>query len=322
MPLRLYRRTGRRNFYVRGTVNGIAVNESCGTDDETRAAQYLDKATATAWDCSLAPPGSTVTFATAALGYLADKAAHDKRLVDRLVNLWGDRMVGDVGQSAFDEAAASFGQAGGTANRNVYTPGVAVLHWAAKRGWCPWVRLQRPKAGNGGRDRVLSPEEAGRLLAAFHSPYARAVALVMIYTGARVGEALALTWDHVDLARSHVSLWEFKTRKPRGAALPKAVVVALANLPLPHEGPIFPWTSRRAYLTHWHAALKVAGLGRDVVPHTCRHTFATWARRYAGADWRELMAAGGWKDPKSVARYSHVTSDEVAALIAKLPEVG
>lgn len=47
--------------------------------------------------------------------------------------------------------------------------------------------------------------------------------------------------------------------------------------------------------------------GRVTLPprsafHIFRHTYATWMRRYAGADEATLIATGAWKDAKSVKR--------------------
>jgi integrase len=39
--------------------------------------------------------------------------------------------------------------------------------------------------------------------------------------------------------------------------------------------------------------------------HTFRHTWATWMRRYGGADLQGLAATKNWRDPKSAARYAH-----------------
>ena len=52
-----------------------------------------------------------------------------------------------------------------------------------------------------------------------------------------------------------------------------------------------------------------------------RHTFATWMRQHAGMDLRGLMEAGGWRDPKSVARYAHVEPGEALKAVDMLPDV-
>ena len=60
----------------------------------------------------------------------------------------------------------------------------------------------------------------------------------------------------------------------------------------------------------WRAALKRAGLPAGMRFHSLRHTFATYHKR-AGTHDRVLQQLGGWENPKSMDRYSHVTSPEL-----------
>jgi integrase len=56
--------------------------------------------------------------------------------------------------------------------------------------------------------------------------------------------------------------------------------------------------------------------------HTFRHTWATWMRRYGGADLDGLVATGNWRDRRSAARYAHVTPADEWARVEKLPKIG
>ena len=42
--------------------------------------------------------------------------------------------------------------------------------------------------------------------------------------------------------------------------------------------------------------------------HTFCHTWATWMRRYGGADLQGLVATGRWRDPRSAAGYTHTAA--------------
>jgi integrase len=55
--------------------------------------------------------------------------------------------------------------------------------------------------------------------------------------------------------------------------------------------------------------------------HTFRHTWATWLRRYGGADVQGLVATGNWRDPRSAARYAHVEPRDEWARVEKLPSI-
>ena len=54
-------------------------------------------------------------------------------------------------------------------------------------------------------------------------------------------------------------------------------------------------------------------------PHKCRHTFATWLRKYSACDIQDLKDIGGWKDEKSVKVYSHIMPDTMPKKINLLP---
>jgi integrase len=56
--------------------------------------------------------------------------------------------------------------------------------------------------------------------------------------------------------------------------------------------------------------------------HTFRHTWATWMRRYGGADVQGLAETGNWRDPRSAQRYSHAVAREEWDRVDNLPSMG
>ena len=56
--------------------------------------------------------------------------------------------------------------------------------------------------------------------------------------------------------------------------------------------------------------------------HTFRHAWATWMRRYGGADVQGLAATKNWRDPRSAQRYAHVVSREEWDRVDNLPSMG
>ena len=53
--------------------------------------------------------------------------------------------------------------------------------------------------------------------------------------------------------------------------------------------------------------------------HTFRHTWATWMRRYGGADVQGLVATGNWRDARSAERYAHVVARDEWNRVESLP---
>ena len=318
MPIKLRKRKGSRNFYLRGSVRGIAVDESTGTDDKAAADAIRIKREDELLDRSVFGARATVSFLEAAVGYMETVSHNECRLVGKLLGHFKATSLGRIDQEAIDRAAALLypNASPETLNRCIYTPMAAILHRAAKRGQCDWIRLDRPKQ-NKGRVRWITPEEAERLIAASR-PRLRPLVTFLLYTGCRLGEALALTWDRVDLHAHHISIFESKTQTDRPVAMHSRVLVALANLPH-REGYVFPWRTRGGIYKHWRLACRSAGL-ENFTPHDCRHTFATWLRKYSGQDLLGVMRAGGWRDYKSVLRYAHVTSEEIRSAVDKLPD--
>jgi integrase len=224
-----------------------------------------------------------------------------------------------------------------TRDRQFYTPVSAVLKHAAKRGRCSQIVLERPEKPPG-RVRWLAPELADRLIEAC-GEHLRPLVIFLLYTGARIGEALWLDWGDIDLTRGHVTFpvdpsdgRRTKNNEPRGVPLHPRVRAALANLPY-REGEVFrrpdglPYERLRddendtsagnRIRKAFAAACRRAGI-KNFTPHCCRHTWATW--HYAkNRDLLALQRLGGWKSLAMVTRYAHVNVGELAQTIDNLP---
>jgi integrase len=191
--------------------------------------------------------------------------------------------------------------------------------------------IERPDEGSKLPPRWLKPDEAERLIAAC-APHLRPLVIFLIYTGARLGEAIWLDWRDVDLARSHVTFVKTKNGEARGVPLAERAVVALANLPH-RDGKVFRTQVGRPYTRPvakgdasggaggctkgFAAACRRAGI-EDCHPHTCRHTFATW--HYGQhRDLNALMEIGGWKSVSMVMRYAHANVGQHLASVDALP---
>lgn len=142
----------------------------------------------------------------------------------------------------------------------------------------PRVRLGKEPEG---RLRFLTEPEALALLEACRTsqnPYLAAMVTTALYTGARRGEILGLTWERVDFARGVLLFDRTKSGRRREVPMHEPVYRVLAGVPGPKaEGPVFrkadgaAWGSIR---TGFERACRAARL-EDFRFHDLRHTCAS-----------------------------------------------
>lgn len=321
MSLRLVApRKGKSPFWrVRGTYLGRRVDKSTKAEKLPLARKVLAKIERQIERDEFAVTGEP-TFASAAAAYR--KAGGDRRFLKKLLEHFGDRPLRQIDQTAIDSAASSLYPRGSAATRNrqVYTPCSAVLRGGGVR-----VDIRRPRGSAGNKQTAwLWPEEAHRLFeeAEKINPEFAALLITLCYTGMRLSEGLNLTWENVRLADGFAYVPDTKSGVPRGVFLPPVAVAAMGNLPSHQPGlAVF----RFAKSGHLYSLLRVAAIRANVeLPersafHILRHTYATWMRRYGGADSQALIATGAWKDRKSVDRYIHAVVSEEAQKALLLP---
>jgi len=330
MSFRLVRRAKSPNWVIRGTIRGVRIEESTGTDNKKIADEIRAKREAEILAQSVYGRRATATFGEAALSYLENGG--NQRFLHKVLGYFGTTPLDKIDQDAIDVGARKVypGASDATRDRQFYTPTSAVLKHAAKRGFCSRIIMERPKKPRG-RVVWITPEKAERLIAACNE-YLRVLVIFLLYTGARIGEALWLNWDDVDLTRSHVTFTTTKNGEERGVPLHRRVRAALANLPH-REGEVFRRPDGKPYerlrddendtsagnriKKAFAAACKRAGIN-DFSPHCCRHTWATW--HYAtNHDLIALQRLGGWKSLSMVMRYAHINVGELAHTIDSLP---
>lgn len=314
MPLKLIPpRQGRSTKWrIRGTYLGVHVDRSTGVGERRLATQALGKLRREIESGELQCSGEA-TFASAALAYM--KAGGERTYMTRLLEHFGETALSRIDQAAIQAAADALypDRSPATRNRQVFTPVGAVLnHYDPAHA----LRLRRPKMPDG-RVRWLEPEEARRLIA--NAGELRALVIFLLYTGCRLGEALGLDWQNINLKERFAYVAKTKNGQPRGVHLPTDVVAALASLDR-KEGLLFQMPNRWLVYKRWAKMCAAAGIV-NFRPHDCRHTWATWMRRYAGADAQILVATGAWNSMKSAARYAHVVATDAARTADLLPRV-
>ena len=187
------------------------------------------------------------------------------------------------------------------------------------------------------RYRWLTEEEERRLLAAAPD-HLRGLIIFLCDTGARLGEALTLTWANVDLDRSPrgvVRFMETKSGRPRAVPLTDRVAYLLRRwrsaaaqngervfLYRP-EGrgngacvnPGKPMPYRRPHGA-WRTAAKAAGLA-DVRLHDLRHTFAS-RLVMRGVPLATVSRLLGHASIQMTMRYAHLAPEAFDAAVGTL----
>ena len=201
----------------------------------------------------------------------------------------------------------------------------STFQWAERIGLrdrhtnpCSDVKRYRESA----RERFLSPAEMARLGGALNtyeeqnpSSYAVAAIRLLIFTGARLGEILALRWTEVDLHSEVLALPDSKTGK-KFIYLNAPAIETLSAIPQLQGNPFVICGKRTGrpmvnLRKPWLSIREPAALN-DVRIHDLRHSYAS----IAAAGGTSLQVIGkllGHTQIGTTQRYAHLSSDPVRA---------
>jgi integrase len=315
MPLKLYRRKGRRIYNFRGTIGPAGRRKffsgTCNTENKDIAARQIAEIESNYWKGSFDGPGAILTFAHAASLYRAARGSD--RFLDKIEKHLGNTLVKDITSGMVREMALMLypNCSGVSLNRLAVIPTSAVINFCAESELCPAIKIKRFK----GESKTKDPATLEWVLAfcAHAGPHLGTFARFMFLTGCRPGEAIALQWSDLDLQARTAVIRQGKVAKSGGtvervAHLPDMLVVALANLSKVEGRGVFIYKSRKDAEKAWDAAIVAAGIKR-LTPHCCRHGFAT-SLLHRGIDVVTIAKLGGWKSPAQVfATYGHAKDD-------------
>lgn len=312
MPITLYRRPGGKIWHYRGTVNGKRLRGSTGTEKKDVAQRLVSELENKVWKGHLDGPSSVLTFAKAA-GLYRDAGKPD-RFLDAVEDYWKDTLVKDITAGGIRQSAiVLYPRAkGSTRNRNVIVPTQAIINHASSMELCPPIKVERFKS----ETKLKTPATWKWVQAymAHANPHLAALCCFMFLTGARISEALNVTWGDVDLDRKRALIKQTKVGKERLAHLPPPLVVAMANIESNRnpEEKVFKYSSRHTVTPQWKKPIKRAGID-PLTFHACRHGFAT-SLLHKGVDPITVAKLGGWADAQLVFNtYGHAMKDDTLA---------
>jgi len=214
--------------------------------------------------------------------------------VKHLVEFWGDDVVSAIKKPRCDAYViwrCKMGVSTTTARHDLKNLRAAVNYSHKTYGLktVPIVTLP-PKSD--ARVRWLTRQEAAQLLRSTKTPRLRRFILIGLYTGTRSQAILGLSWmpstssGYIDLDKGVLyrrGADQRKTNKKQPpVTIPDRLLAHLrrwnrldAQLGVHHV--VHYQSSRVSKLRRsWATARQAAGLDEDVIPHTLRHTAATW----------------------------------------------
>ena len=169
------------------------------------------------------------------------------------------------------------------------------------------------------KERYLNPDELSRLGVVLSNteaskeelPQAIAAIRLLILTGARLSEILALKWDYIDLDQREITLPDSKTGK-KTIQLGEPAAELLMTMPRYVGSPyVIPGQKAGQHLIGlphiWMRIREKAGLP-SVRIHDLRHSFASSAAR-AGMSLPFIGALLGHRELATTNRYVHLMSD-------------
>ncbi len=180
------------------------------------------------------------------------------------------------------------------------------------------VRLVRRPAAGRGRERRLNSHEEARLRSACSesgAPLLHAALVLALETGMRLGELLALEWQHIDTRKRVATLLDTKNGEVRRVPLSTRAAEALLRLPRHTKDSrlFWRWSRRDGFENAWRRAVEKADL-TDFRFHDLRHE-ATSRFFEKGLNMMEVATITGHKTLQMLKRYTHLNA---ADLVAKL----
>lgn len=306
MPLKVHRRG--KVWHYSGTVSGRRLRGSTGTTDKKTAQRIASDVEQKVWQRRLDGPGQNLTMAQAFTEYL--NAGKSDRFIEPLSHYFRDTPVAHITAGMIKQAAIQLypNAQASTRNRHVIVPVQAAINHCAELDWCSPIKVRRFKVET--KPKSFVTEEWVGAFERHASPHMGALCRFMFETGARVGEAVALTWADVDLNECTARIRQTKINDERDANLTTNIVVDLSNLPSNRreKDRVFGFAGRDSVPQTWRKVIRRAGIER-MTPHACRHGFATAMLR-AGVDVKTVARWGGWKDVRVLLEtYAHAIDD-------------
>jgi len=215
------------------------------------------------------------------------------------------------------------GAAAGTINR--YLASLKTILYMAVREWhaldrMPAIRMKREPPG---RIRIITRDEEAEMLellsksSLYRAKDVAALICVLVDTGMRHGEALAMVTKDVNFETRQISIWFNKADRPRSVPMTQRVIEILRSRT--QEGQkYFPFNETSTHKV-WKWLRREMGMENDkqFVLHALRHTCASRMVE-AGVEIYAVKGILGHSTVKTTERYAHLSPSRLRAAIDTL----
>jgi len=191
----------------------------------------------------------------------------------------------------------------------------------------PFLKSKPPRIPD--RDPVfLTEEEFRRLLECVEVPVLRDVFVLAVYTGARQGEILNLSWPQVDLDHRIIRIAnteEFMTKSGKCRTVPMTdfvyEILSRRSLLRDQRKYVFHRNGKRltqSYVGHrFKRYVRQARLSEKVKFHSLRHSFASWLVQ-KGANLYQVQQLLGHADYRTTEIYAHLDVGSLTSAVNRL----
>jgi integrase len=329
MPVKIHKRPGSPNWYIRGTVAGTTIKrQSLGVSDKALAEHKAVQLQTKLLHDSVHGPHSKATFGDACLQYFEDNPVKDGERSQ--MSAWLKPIIAAIGDVKLRNITPVMARSLAkklnphykpqSLNTNVLAPISAVVNNAHQHGLCGPIKIKRFTAEDARIARPIDRDWLDRFMA--HAPARLAAfALFQFTTGSRPQEACNLRPDQLNLDKGIGASGKTKNGKRRTYYLVPEMVSVLRKLPPrqivdgKHAGEfrVFGYVHRASIRLPWIEACKAAGLDYRDRYEAGRHSHFTESITRHRADIPTACKVGNITPAVALRRYAKAEKAEALA---------